>query len=94
MQLTIKRRYIWLLHQITPKVVKTEWKGVGECMLFVVRGKWRGNQGYWLIVVKIQRLEEGKRLRDRPFWKKKKLQEGVRKIEKVAHEECRSWRAL
>ncbi len=61
-----------MLHQITPMVVKREWKGVRECMLFVVRGKCKENQGFWLIVVKIRRVQVGKRLTDRPFWKKKK----------------------
>jgi hypothetical protein len=61
----------------------------------VGRGKWTGSKGCWLFVVKGRRVGEGRRLNDRSFWKKEKLQEDRREADKATQEGCaRSWREL
>jgi hypothetical protein len=40
-------------------------------MPIVERGKWIGNKGCWLFVIKIRRVKESRRLRDWPFWRRK-----------------------
>jgi hypothetical protein len=40
-------------------------------MPIVERGKWIGNKECWLFVIKIRRVEESRRLRDWPFWRRK-----------------------
>ncbi len=40
-------------------------------MPIVERGKWIGNKGCWLFVIKIRTVEESRRLRDWPFWRRK-----------------------
>jgi hypothetical protein len=42
-------------------------------MPVVGRGDWKGSKGYWFFVVKVRRMEESKRLRDRAIWKKYKF---------------------
>jgi hypothetical protein len=49
----------------------------------VRRGKWKGSKECWLFVIMVRRKEEGRRLRDRLFWKKEKLQKSGRETEKA-----------